>query len=125
MALDGINKKVARLTVQAQLLFKVSKDLKGLMLRFYTNWSSNNKSNENDKLRQELINTRAELQSLFAQMSGSGNLKDDFQNMDNAIRELIDDKSAFKKIKATANIRHVKSIEEKSNTLIDKLEKEV
>jgi hypothetical protein len=123
-ALKNINQKVTSLTVQAKLLSKVSKDLKGLMLRFYTNWSSNNKDKEYQQLRDQLINTRTEISDLFTQL-GTDHLRPDFEDMDRAIQALINDKGAFRKIRAIDNVNYVKKIEEKSNLLIEKLEKEV
>jgi hypothetical protein len=123
-SLNHVSKKMANLTIQTKLLTKVSKDLKGLLLRFYTNWSANNKGKEYENLRDQLTKARNEISILFTQLNAEY-LRADFENMDQAIEDLINDKGAFRKIGAIKNVNYVKKIEDKSNLLIRKLEKEL
>jgi chromosome segregation ATPase len=123
-AYHEIQQQVSNLNVKGQLLTKVSKDLKGLMVRFYTNWNKDVASNEHERLRNELISTRDELKRLYQQME-SNDYKDEFESMDQAIGSFIDDKSAFKKSKLMQNIPHVEDINKKSDVLIERMQKDV
>jgi hypothetical protein len=114
--------KIANLSVQSQLISKVSKDLKGLMIKFYTNWKKNNRSDENEKLRNELITTRSTLETLYKQLDDKDHIRNEFERLDESMKSLIDNKAAFKKVNVLENISYVKRIEEKSNSLIDKLQ---
>ena len=119
---DQIQQQVSGLTVKSQLLSKISKDLKGLMVRFYTNWSKNNTKNENESLRAELVTTRQEMKRLYAQL-GTDDYKNEFESMDKAIGALIED-GAFRKVQVTANIKHVEDINKKSDILIERMQKD-